>query len=457
MQFSFPWILSRKRLIGAVIADGILFAFLYHSLYEWRFGVWPALSPRLALLLLIWSLSSYIIGRYASGSEKSSGSNAWDLVGKQLVGTSTVLLLTLSITLLHLWLFNKNPVQASFRSFLIPFLGSLAVLSPFVQLTIHRLSVIKGQDRNLTWSYVGSDLGFRQLKNMLKWSRVHVFIKHVSPDGLGEAFCCQYIVDDFHNLPPGVLRVLCRHQLQGSIVLSRLAWCEVVLQRFPSELLSEEDILAGSFSFPRGTWQSRLKRIGDIVVATLLLILVSPVILVSALLINLSDRGPVFYSQIRTGLDGNPFRIWKLRTMRTDAEHHGAQWSSRSDPRITRFGSLLRRTRLDELPQLWCVFNGSMSLIGPRPERPEFDHQLSQKIPYYELRYLIRPGLSGWAQVNYPYGASVEDSANKLSYDLYYLINFSFLLDLLILFKTMRLVFKPRSIARAPTNSNLSL
>ena len=157
MQFSFPWILSRKRLIGAVIADGILFAFLYHSLYEWRFGVWPALSPRLALLLLIWSLSSYIIGRYASGSDKSSGSNAWDLVGKQLVGTSTVLLLTLSITLLHVWLFNKNPVQASFRSFLIPFLGSLAVLSPFVQLIIHRLSAIKGQDRNLTWSYVGSD------------------------------------------------------------------------------------------------------------------------------------------------------------------------------------------------------------------------------------------------------------------------------------------------------------
>ena len=99
--------------------------------------------------------------------------------------------------------------------------------------------------------------------------------------------------------------------------------------------------------------------------------------------------------------------------MRTDAEHLGAQWSSRSDPRITRFGSLLRLTRLDELPQLWCVFKGSMSLIGPRPERPEFDHQLSQKIPHYELRYLIRPGLSGWAQVNYPYGASVEDSANK--------------------------------------------
>ena len=151
--------------------------------------MWPAISPRLALLLSIWSLSSYIIGRYASGSNKGSNSNAWDVVVKQLISTSTVLILTLGITLLHAWLFNKNPVQASFRSFLIPFLGSLAVLSPFVQLTINRLSVIKGQGRNLIWSYVGSDLGFCQLKDMLKWSRLHVFVKHVKSHGLDEDFC----------------------------------------------------------------------------------------------------------------------------------------------------------------------------------------------------------------------------------------------------------------------------
>ena len=137
--------------------------------------------------------------------------------------------------------------------------------------------------------------------------------------------------------------------------------------------------------------------------------------------------------------------------MRTDAEHQGPQWSSRSDPRITTVGSFLRITRLDELPQLWCVLTGSMSLIGPRPERPEFDQELSEKIPFYELRHMIRPGLSGWAQVNYPYGASVEDSANKLSYDLYYLKNFSFLLDLLILFKTIRLVFNAQGALPEPS------
>lgn len=441
MQLSLPWIQSRKRLIAAVIADGMLFAFLYYVLYGWRFGVWPGPSPRLAVLLAIWSLTSYVIGRYVSGADRGSESDIWDFVGKQLISTGTVLFLTLGITLLHIWLFNQNPVQASFRSFLIPFLGSLAVLSPFLQLTLCRLSVIRDRVTNSTWTYVGSDLGFQQLQEMLKWSRLHVHVEHVRPENLSKTFSARYVVTRFHDQPADVLEVLWQYQLKGSLILSRLAWCEFILQRFPSELLSIEDILSGRFSVAKGTFQARLKRVGDIVFSISLLIITSPLILISGLLIKLSDRGPIFYSQVRSGLDGKPFRIWKLRTMHTHAEHKGAQWSSRSDPRITKVGSVLRITRLDELPQLWCVLTGFMSLIGPRPERPEFDQQLSQKIPYYSLRNQIRPGLSGWAQVNYPYGASVDDSANKLSYDLYYLKNFSFMLDLLILFKTMRLVF----------------
>ena len=417
--------------------------------------MWPGPSPRLALLLAIWCLTSYVIGRYVSGAERGSESDAWHFVGKQLIGTGIVLLLTLGITLLHIWLFNQNPVQASFRNFLIPFLGSLAISSPFLQLTICRLSVIQDRDNKSTWSYVGSDLGFQQLQDMLKWSRVHVRIERVCPEHLSQTFSAQYIVDQFYGQSPAVLKALSKYQFEGSLVLSRLVWCEMVLQRFPPEILSKGDVLEGRFSIAKGTFEARLKRVGDIFVSASLLIITSPLVLISALLIKLGDRGPIFYSQVRTGLDGNPFRIWKLRTMRTDAEHQGAQWSSRSDPRITRVGSMLRRTRLDELPQLWCVLIGSMSLIGPRPERPEFDQQLSEKIPYYELRHLIRPGLSGWAQVNYPYGASVEDSANKLSYDLFYLKNFSFLLDLLILVKTIRLVFNAQgSLPDSSTSSN---
>ena len=449
-------ILSRKRLIIAVVADAVLFTCLYYSLYEWRFGVWPDVSSRLALILVIWSLGSYVIGRYDSGAKNGYAQRTWNLLGKQLIGTGLVVFLTVAITMLHVLLFNQSPMLALSRSLLIPFLGLLSVLSLFLQLIIHRLSILQEHDQNSTWFYIGTKESYQRLEDMLKWSRVHTRIVHVHPHQLENTFSSKYIVDRFHEQSSSVLGALYQFQRQGAVVLSRLSWCEMVLQRFPSELLSDVDLLDGRFSMPHGTFQSRLKRVGDVVVASVLLILSTPLMLFSALLIKASDRGPVFYSQVRTGLDGNRYRIWKLRTMRTDAENLGVQWSSRSDPRITRVGSILRRTRLDELPQLWCVLIGSMSLIGPRPERPEFDHHLSQKIPYYELRHLIRPGLSGWAQVNYPYGASVEDSANKLSYDLFYLKNFSFLLDLLILFKTMRLVFNAQGSLPEPSTSSPS-
>ena len=393
---------------------------------------------------MIWSLTSYVIGRYVSGSQRGTLGLTWDFVGKQLIGTCAVLMLTLSVSLLHIWLFNQNPVQSSFRSFLIPFLGSLAVLSPIAQILISRLSAIRDRDGNSSWIYVGPEIEFKGLKELMKLSRVCVKIEHASPEDLSKTFAANYIISRFHNQPSSVLKTLSRYQSKGSLILSRLAWCEAVLQRFPSELLSQEDLLAGGFTAAKGTFQDRLKRLGDIAASVFLLIITSPLILISAFLIKLSDRGPIFYSQVRTGLNSNPFRIWKLRTMRTDAEHQGVQWSSRSDPRITKVGAILRRTRLDELPQLWCVLNGSMSLIGPRPERPEFDKNLEKFIPFYRLRYIVKPGLSGWAQVNYPYGASIQDSANKFSYDLYYLRNSSFLLDLLILFKTIRLVFNAK-------------
>ena len=453
MQLRTPWILSRKRLVAALAADGALFALIYCSLYELRFGVWPGLSLRIAVLLVIWSLSSYVIGRYSGRATSTSGHelHALNLVGRQLIETGFVLFLMLVITLFDLWLFNKYPAQASFRSFLIPFMGSLAVLSPPLVLLLRRLFEIKDLDNNTVWSYVGSEEGFQQLRRMLKWSRVPVHLEHVPPLRLSQSFSCCYIVDHFYDHSSDLLSTLYKFQQQGAVVLSRLRWCELVLQRFPSELLTESDLLDGCFCARSGTLQNRLKRAGDFVVALCLLIISSPLILVSALLIKSSDRGPVFYSQIRTGLHGDHFRIWKLRSMRIDAEDQGAQWSSRSDPRITKVGHILRATRLDELPQLWCVLTGSMSLIGPRPERPEFDQQLSQIIPYYSLRNQIRPGLSGWAQVNYSYGASVQDSANKLSYDLFYLKNFSFFLDFLILFKTMRLVLNAQGAVPQPT------
>jgi exopolysaccharide biosynthesis polyprenyl glycosylphosphotransferase len=171
-----------------------------------------------------------------------------------------------------------------------------------------------------------------------------------------------------------------------------------------------------------------------------MMLLLAPIMLLAAIAIKLDSPGSVFYSQTRTGLNGETFKVYKFRSMYQDAEKRGAQWASEQDPRITRVGRWLRILRIDELPQIWNVLRGDMSLIGPRPERPEFDIKLSEAIPYYNLRYLVKPGITGWAQVMYPYGASIEDAYEKFAYDLYYIKNFSFWLDIAITLKTVRVV-----------------
>lgn len=184
----------------------------------------------------------------------------------------------------------------------------------------------------------------------------------------------------------------------------------------------------------------RLKVWADRFLAILFLIPALPFLVIAGIAIVLESGRPIFFSQERTGENGKSFMVLKLRTMIKDAEKDGARWASKNDSRITRLGRVLRVTRLDELPQLINILRGDMSFIGPRPERPVFNEMLEKEIPFYNLRHVVRPGLTGWAQVMYPYGASVEDSAQKLEYDLYYIKNFSFLLDFLILLKTVKVV-----------------
>jgi lipopolysaccharide/colanic/teichoic acid biosynthesis glycosyltransferase len=170
-----------------------------------------------------------------------------------------------------------------------------------------------------------------------------------------------------------------------------------------------------------------------------------PILPIIALLIKATSKGPVFFKQQRVGRRGEPFTLFKLRTMGVDAEAGtGARWAAENDPRVTKFGSFLRKTRLDEIPQLWNVLKGDMGFVGPRPERPEFVQWLEGAIPYYNLRHIIRPGLTGWAQVKYAYGASVEDTKIKLQYDLYYIKHISVALDLMIAFETIKTVLLRR-------------
>jgi len=190
--------------------------------------------------------------------------------------------------------------------------------------------------------------------------------------------------------------------------------------------------------------QRQLKRVADVLVALPLLLLTLPLIVLAGLLVRLEDHGPVFYIQSRSGLMGRIFRVYKLRTMRVADPHEPASWTARGDERITRVGWFLRRCRLDELPQLFNVLRGDMSLIGPRPERPELEHELEESIPHYRKRHWMPPGLSGWAQVCAPYAASVEEAELKLSYDLYYLRHWNMGLDLLILLKTIKTVLKAK-------------
>ena len=179
-----------------------------------------------------------------------------------------------------------------------------------------------------------------------------------------------------------------------------------------------------------------VKRLTDVVFALLILAALAPFTLLAVLAIALSADGPVFYRQARVGRYGRTFRIWKLRTMRVGAEAGAPRWASDDDPRRTAVGRLLRRTRLDEVPQVANILLGEMSFVGPRPERPEFVEELEALLPYYAWRHFVRPGLTGWAQVNLPYGSSVEDARRKLEYDLYYVRHYSLLTDLLIVLRT---------------------
>ncbi|EZP72983.1 Sugar transferase [Sphingomonas paucimobilis] len=186
------------------------------------------------------------------------------------------------------------------------------------------------------------------------------------------------------------------------------------------------------------------KRLFDIIASSLLLLLTGPVILIAALLVKLDSKGPAFYRQQRVGLFGEEFWIVKLRTMRQDAEVSGqAVWAEKDDPRITRLGYWLRKLRIDELPQTWTVLKGEMSFVGPRPERRQFVDDLEQHLRYYAERHMVKPGITGWAQINYPYGASIEDARHKLEYDLYYAKNYTPFLDFLILIQTVRVILWP--------------
>ncbi len=196
-----------------------------------------------------------------------------------------------------------------------------------------------------------------------------------------------------------------------------------------------------SDGFSRQNWRVFNSRVFDLLIVGLMSVVAIPIILLAGIATLLTDGLPIFYVQERVGLNGRPFRLYKLRSMKVDAEKGGAAvWASKDDDRVTLVGKFIRKVRIDELPQLWNVVKGDMSIVGPRPERPEFVEGLAEKLPYYHERHMVRPGLTGWAQMNYPYSSTEEDALKKLQYDIYYVKNHNLLLDIMILLQTAEVV-----------------
>jgi sugar transferase (PEP-CTERM system associated) len=260
--------------------------------------------------------------------------------------------------------------------------------------------------------------------------------------------------DTAHSLKVDEIIVAVRERRGGALPLRELLDCKLsgvkvldLASYFERALgqLRLDSLRVGWMIFGEGfrqTWRRTLfKRVFDILIALILLLLALPVMLLTAILIVLEDGFPVFYRQERVGLDGRLFDVIKFRSMRNDAESDGRpRWAASDDDRVTRVGRFIRKLRIDELPQLYNVLTGDMSMVGPRPERPYFVDQLTRDIPFYAVRHSVKPGLTGWAQVSYQYGSTIEDSVQKLQYDLYYVKNHTLFLDIVILFHTVGVV-----------------
>lgn len=428
----FGWLDAGRR--GALLAEGSLFGLFLASylLFGWLFGSytvlrWPWLRLRLVMLRLAFTAVS-----------------------------------TLAVMVVLDWAFNlPETVDFTHRSTLLVLVAGLSLWALAVRLALRLLVRRRPEQR---WQLMADPEEARQIQR--EWQRTP-FVKPlglVPKAGLGAAEGSWrrrsrwlwamvppggVVLGSDLQLAPDQERRLQALGEAGLPVAGVVELAESQLERLPPSLLPEawlamdEIPWANTFSVQR-----QLKRVADVALSLLLLVVTAPLLLLIGLLIWLEDRGPVFYCQQRSGHLGSPFRLLKLRTMTcTPADGlapdvQGPAWTMPGDCRITRMGSLLRPTRLDELPQLLNVLNGDMSLIGPRPEQPELEEELEARIPHYRKRHWMRPGLSGWAQVCAPYAASVEEAELKLSYDLYYLRHWSTWLDLLILVKTIKTVLK---------------
>lgn len=436
-------------MLGLALLDTLLLFGVYNALSWIRFRQLAGTNWSLSLVVLLWISTSYLLGRYSKPEWGQKDSKR-----KRLVATGVVALFVLmSVVVVLAWGFAVEDPR-TFRGFVIPVLLGVSLPSGLAQIWASAQ-----QGRRQHWLLVGNQQELEVLRQELAREAParHLQLQFrdcgvldgaaVAPDESVDGIA----VSETASLDDALLEELLALRAKGIGICSLVVWSELHLQRVPPELFSSRWLVqAEGFELQPGRWGWRVKRLADVIVASLLLLLLLPLFPILALLIWMEDGGRIFFGQERTGLYGERIKIWKLRTMTEDAKDCRARWATQGDGRITRVGRWLRQFRLDELPQLISVIKGEMSLIGPRPEQPELELELERLIPHYRVRHWIRPGLSGWAQVCYHYGASIEDSRMKLCYDIYYLRNANFLLDVLITFKTVRMLLRARGSAPRP-------
>ena len=439
MKFKFYWFNARKSLFFASFIDFSIYIIFFLDTF------FNSISNKSLLIFLflinglIWIISSYIIGRYSYKKKES----IYFLINPFF---KTILNIFINIVFSQFFfglLWNWNDMNFdSFSNFLNDFSSfyfkvflSTALANYFIS-----LHTIKKPSSKSIWLFMGKIERKKYLEKIIG-SSSRFDIKLFDQKYLKNNFNYKgIIIDDDDLVKKKNMQFLFDLNNKGIKFMKISYWCERYLNRYPSELVKSSEIINGEFLYDEISLRARIKRTGESILSLIILILSFPILFLSALLIKFEDGGPIFYSQIRNGFEGQQFRMFKLRTMIINAEKDGVQWAKKSDQRITKIGKILRKLRIDELPQLLLVISGEMSLIGPRPERPKIDNLLREHLSNYDLRYSIKPGISGWAQVNYPYGSSIEDSEYKLSYDIYYIKNFSILLDFIIFLKTIRLV-----------------
>ena len=397
-------LVSKERLFFYAISYGISFLFFGEVVglreTNFQFGIGksfllPLVSASLAvltLLLLVWAVEYSFIGRFA--------------IVKILLGTAIG---SLILSFLIKSFFTGNPTKG------------LLLLSPERRKAI--IEATMGQSQSFHWTDLGDKFDEKKadINKVCEENKIDLLV----------------IDDEITKQNFDIVRILG----SGTQVIGLLDfWQKYIGCIPPSEVnqswLSKLDLRI------RNPLALKLKRCADVIFSIFALILVSPLLFVVFLLVAFESGFPIIFSQTRTGYLNKTFTIYKIRTMRNDAEENGAVWAKEKDNRITKFGQILRKLRIDEIPQFWNVIKGDMSIVGPRPERPEFQEELLKSVPHWNTRHLVKPGITGWAQIKYMYASNMDASEQKLAYDLYYLRNLSFALDFEIILATLRSIGK---------------